>query len=127
MKPLRSKRLAVQIKRELSNILITEFRTMLPAITTITEVRLTPDFREARVYYSVLGNADDKVRVERILNKWKGRLRSLLASRITLRFHPSLEFRLDETLDYAMWIEELLEETHRDQTTNQSSTENTTT
>ena len=127
MKPLRSKRLGVQIKRELSNILLTEFRTMLPAITTITEVRLTPDLREARIYFSVLGNADDKARVEKILNKWKGRLRSLLASRITLRFHPSLEFRLDETLEYAMRIEELIDETHREQSTNQSSTENTTT
>jgi ribosome-binding factor A len=127
MKPLRSKRLGVQIKRELSNILITEFRTILPAITTITEVRLTPDLREARVYYSVMGNTEEKERVAQILNKWKGRLRSLLAQRITLRFHPSLEFRLDETLEYAMRIEELIEETHRERETNQSSTENTTT
>jgi ribosome-binding factor A len=123
MKSLRPRRLAVQIKRELSNILLTEFRTVLPAMTTITDVQLTPDLREARVYYSVMGTSADKIRVENILNKWKGRLRSLLAARISLRFHPSLEFRLDETLEYALRIEELIDQTHRGQPPDQSSDE----
>jgi len=123
MKPLRSKRLGVEIKRELSRILQTEFRARVPAMTTITEVRMTPDLRVARVYYSVLGSGDDKTRVGDFLQRTSGRMRSLLASRITMRFHPSLEFRLDETLDYAQRIEDLIEQTHQGQQNNHSSSE----
>jgi ribosome-binding factor A len=123
MKPLRSKRLGHQIKRELSNILLSEFRTRQPAMITITEVRMTPDLRQARIYYSVMGSRDDKTRAGKFLEKIKGHLRSQIATRITMRFHPHLEFRLDETLDYAQRIEDLIDETHRDHPTEQSPNE----
>jgi ribosome-binding factor A len=123
MKPLRPKRLGVEIKRELSNFLLTEYGAKIPAMTTITEVRLTPDLRQARVYYSVMGAEDDKKKVADFLQKIKGRLRSLIASRITMRFHPSLEFRLDDTLEYAQRIEDLIEQTHQEQETNESPSE----
>ena len=120
MKHLRSKRLGVEIKREISKIIEFEFRTSIPAMTTITEVRLTPDLRIARVYYSVLGSADDKKRVGAFLANATGRMRSLLAARITMRYHPSLEFRLDETLENAQRIEELIEKIHQEPQTNKS-------
>ena len=123
MKPRRSKRLAVEIKRELSRILQSEFRTTLPAMTTITEVRLTPDLRQAKVYYSVMGSGDDKTKVHDFLKKTTGKMRSLIASRITMRFHPSLDFQLDDTLEYAQRIEELIDKTHQDQQSEQSSSE----
>ena len=123
MKHLRPERLGVEIKRELSNILLTEYGTKIPAMTTITEVRLTPDLRQARVYYSVMGPQDDKKKVADFLHKIKGRLRSLIASRITMRFHPSLEFRLDDTLEYAQRIEDLIKQTHKEKDTNESSSE----
>jgi len=123
MKALRPKRLGVEIKRELSKMLQTEFRAKVPAMTTITEVRMTPDLRVARVYYSVLGSTEDKTRVRDFLSRVAGRMRSLLASRITMRFHPSLEFRLDETLEYAQRIEELIELTHQDQPPDHPTTE----
>ena len=123
MKPRRPKRLGVEIKRELSNLLLTEYSTKLPALTTITEVRLTPDLREAKVYYSVMGTQEAKETVKKFFEKVKGRLRSHIASRITMRFHPSLEFRLDDTLDYAERIEKLIEQTHREHETKTPSSE----
>ena len=123
MKPLRSKRLGVEIKRELSNLLLTEYSTKLPALTTITEVKLTSDLREARVFYSVMGSQEAKEKVKQFFQKAKGRLRSHIASRITMRFHPSLEFRLDDTLDYAERIDKLIEQTHQQRETKPSSNE----
>ena len=75
---------------------------------------MTPDLRMARVYYSVLGSADEKERVRAFLNNAAGKIRSLLAARITMRYHPSLEFRLDETLENAQRIEELIEKIHKE-------------
>jgi ribosome-binding factor A len=123
MKPLRSKRLGVEIKREISRIIEFEFRTNIPAMTTITEVRLTPDLRIARVYYSVLGSADDKKRVGEFLTNATGRMRSLIAARITMRYHPSLEFRLDDTLEYAQRIEDIIEKIHQEPQASQTSEE----
>ena len=115
MKPQRTKRLGGLIKRELSHILLTEYQTRLPAFTTITEVRMTSDLRQAKVYYSVMGTDGEKTRVGEFLNTIRGRLRSVIADRIKMRFHPTLEFQLDSTLDYADRIEQLLSETHKDQ------------
>ncbi len=115
MKPQRTKRLGGLIKRELSNILLTDYQTKLPAFTTITEVRMTSNLRQARVYYSVMGTDGEKARVGDFLNNIKGKLRSAIAGRVKMRFHPTLEFCLDSTLDYADRIDHLLSETHKGQ------------
>jgi ribosome-binding factor A len=92
-----------------------EYQSKLPAFTTITEVRMSGDLRQAKVYYSVMGTDGEKTRVGTFLNNIRGKLRSEIADRIKMRFHPTLEFQLDSTLDYADRIDQLLSETHKDQ------------
>ena len=59
------------------------------------------------------GEADQKKKSLAFLEEHKGEIRSQLGSRIRLKFTPSLSFLLDESLDRAMKIEQILSEIHR--------------
>lgn len=82
--------------------------------TTVTEARVTPDLRTARIFVSVMGSKEKQEKTMAQIEKKKGHYRSELGSRINLKFVPTLEFRLDTSLDNAMHIEALIKQIHKD-------------
>jgi ribosome-binding factor A len=78
---------------------------------TVSEVRLSPDLKQATVYCAPLGASIDKERHPEIfaaLNRAALHLRHLLGSRIDMKFTPALVFRDDATFAEARRIDELL-------------------
>lgn len=106
----RQRRVAQQIHRELSQLLLREVRDPRLAEVTITEVRVTPDLLLARIYFSVLGEDGADKEALAALERAKGFLRTQLAERLSLRFVPELEFMLDKSAEYGQRIEELLDQ-----------------
>lgn len=78
---------------------------------TITGVNVARDFRNAKVYISVLGPDADRERTLAALQSSHGLLQRTVAREVKLHHTPQLEFIYDDTLDTAMRINELLEET----------------
>jgi ribosome-binding factor A len=64
-------------------------------LVTILGVRLSPDFHEARVIYSVLGTADEKERSQKVLQKCASFIRGQLGKLESLKVPPELTFVLD--------------------------------
>jgi ribosome-binding factor A len=106
----RQRRVAQQIHRELGQLLLREVRDPRLAEVTITEVRVTPDLLLARIYFSVLGDAEAKQEAMAALERANGFLRSQLAERLSLRFMPELTFVLDKSAEYGQRIDDLLEQ-----------------
>lgn len=106
----RQRRVAELIHRELSQLLMREVRDPRLSNVTITEVRVTPDLLLARVYFSVLGDAEAGEKALTALERAGGYLRTQLAERVSLRFAPELEFRLDTSAEYGRRIDELLDQ-----------------
>ena len=75
---------------------------------TITEVNVSPDLKNAKVYVMPLGG-ENKSEVLDSLNKANGRIKKLISSNINLRQIPRLDFRIDETFEYAKNIENILQ------------------
>ena len=75
---------------------------------TITEVNVSPDLKNAKVYVMPLGG-ENKQDVLNSLNKAKGRLKKIISSNISLRQTPKLTFMIDETFEYAKKINEILD------------------
>ena len=75
---------------------------------TITEVNVSPDLKNATVYIMPLGGKN-KIDVLDSLNKANGRIKKLISSNINLRQIPKLQFRIDETFEYARNIENILQ------------------
>ena len=77
---------------------------------TITGVDTAPDLRSARVYYSVLGDADQAAETERALERARPHIRSAVGRRVRLKYLPDLRFEADVAIEQGMRIERLLTE-----------------
>jgi ribosome-binding factor A len=109
---VRAERVASVIKEEIGTYVQRELPMNEFGMMTITEVRITADLRQAKVYVSVFGDADRKKRSMKLLEDRKVAIRSAVGRAVRLRFLPELLFFLDETIDRAMHIETLLKRIH---------------
>ena len=76
-------------------------------VITVTEVRISPDLRNATAFVMPLGGTDTEKTVE-ALNRAGGYFRGELARAINMRFAPTIRFRADETFEEASRIERIL-------------------
>lgn len=97
------------VQRELSDILRKRYQSESVAIT-ITEVRVSPDLRDARVFVSVLGNADEAAAKLRWLRSKSGEIREEVGRRIVLKYLPRFEYVLDESTVRGARILQVLDE-----------------
>ena len=75
---------------------------------TITEVNMSPDLKNAKIYIMPLGGKN-KIDVLNSLNKVTGRLKKIISTNISLRQTPKILFQIDETFEYAENIHNILE------------------
>ena len=94
--------------REISMILSRDINDPKLGFPTVTEVDVAPDFSSAKVYVSFLGKNYKKRDGINTLNRSKGYIKSLLAKRVKMRKIPNLEFYVDDSLDKADRIEQIL-------------------
>ncbi|WP_119303029.1 30S ribosome-binding factor RbfA [Dongia deserti] len=76
-------------------------------IITVTEVRISPDLRNATAFVMPLGGTDTEKTVQ-ALNRASGYFRRELGRAVKMQFTPTIRFRADETFDEASRIERLL-------------------
>ena len=75
---------------------------------TITGVDTSPDLRAARVYYSVLGDEEQRKATAGALGRAKPRIRSVVGSQVRLKYLPDLHFEYDDAMDRGLRIDQLL-------------------
>jgi ribosome-binding factor A len=75
---------------------------------TVTEVRLSPDLRNATVYIVPFGGSGDAHAIRKNLAKHQRFLRGELAKRVDLKYMPNLMFQIDATFDEAERIDAIL-------------------
>jgi len=108
---MRIDRVVAQLEKEISCIVAQEIKDPRLGLITITRIILTPDLKEATVFFSSLS---DKQQTLKTLQRAKGFIRSSLARRIRIRHIPELEFRIDDSLEYSQRINQLIDEIGRD-------------
>lgn len=109
MGTLRQQRIDSLIQRELAQILQQNSREFaLGAMASVTKATITSDLSLVRVYVSVFAHKEPKKVIDE-LNLNKAQIRHLLVKVISnLRKMPELTFKLDDSLDYAAEIDDLL-------------------
>ena len=111
-KPFTQRQLRVGelVKQNLGELFIRN-EAKIPSINskliTVTEVRMTPDLKTARVYVIPLGGVDTKETV-RILTEYSHLVRRALSKRLVIKFLPKLIFVEDNSFEYAEKIENIL-------------------
>ena len=107
-KQLRIEKLQELIKQEMSKMLLKELKDPRIGFVTVTDVEMTGDLREAKIYVSVMGGEDQVKSSLEGLNSALGFIRREIGQRIRLRFTPEISFALDTSLDYSDHIQKLL-------------------
>jgi ribosome-binding factor A len=104
----RTRRLAERIAKIVAELLERRIKDPRLGFVTVTEARLTNDLREAKVYYTVLGSAEERQESAQALRSATGVIRSEVGRLIGLRHTPSLEFIADVLPEDAQRIDELV-------------------
>lgn len=105
----RTRRMSVRVREIVADVIERQVKDPRLGMVTVTDARLTPDLREATVFYTVWG--DDEVRTETAtaLESAKGVIRSAVGRGTGLKHTPSLAFVHDALPENARHIDELLE------------------
>lgn len=110
----RHERVAEEIRHELGVMVAGELKDpRIEALVTITEVRVTPDLKHARVFVSVMGSEAEQNSTIQGLAAATGFIRHELTERIQLRRAPEIHFVLDHSEEYGQRIEDLLRQTKK--------------
>lgn len=104
------------IRNELSTVIMQGLKDPRAqnVVIGVNRVRTTPDLKYCKVFVSIYGEPEKRSEVMSVLENAKGYLRKSIADVLTTRRAPELVFVLDDSLDYAMHIEELLRKEHID-------------
>ena len=105
----RTLRVAEQIQRDLAELLRTEVKDPRIGMVTLTDVEVTSDYAHAKVFFTMLGDADQISAATEGLNRAAGFLRHELGHRIKLRSIPQLHFIHDESVERGVRLSQLID------------------
>lgn len=104
----RQRRLAERIQHIVAEMLELRIKDPRLGFITVTDVRVTPDLREASIFYTVLGDAEEQAATAAALASASGVIRSEVGKQTGIKFTPTLEFIPDAVPENARLVEELL-------------------
>ncbi len=110
MDSTRQLKVARLVQKEIADILLREGKNYFgSALITVTAVRISPDLSFAKIYLSLFGTKDRDALLT-LIKEHRSEIRKNLGQRIKkqVRIIPELNFYIDDTMDYAERINELL-------------------
>ena len=113
----RPERVAHLVQQLLAELFSRGMRDPRIGLVTITGVKMSPDLREARVYWTVHGDLEQRKHTAKGLEKARGFLRREIGVELKLRVTPELRFTYDEAIDRGERIEQLLRQVHDEERT----------
>jgi ribosome-binding factor A len=110
----RIRRVDEAVREVLADAVSQDLKDPRVGFVTVTEVRTSPDLRQARVFVSVFGTAEEKTATLEGLRSAHGILQARIGRELRLKRTPALEFALDETAERAARLEALIEDVTKD-------------
>jgi ribosome-binding factor A len=108
MQGKRLERVNQLMREEISILLQRELKDPRLGFVTVTEVDVTADLKQAKVYVSVLGNDAQWVKSFKALESAKGFVWGWLRRNLDLRVTPDISFRPDRSMEHAARMQSLL-------------------
>lgn len=112
--PFRKDRLASEIVKETSRILLQEMKDPRLGFVTVTRAKVSDDYRNAKVFVSILGSPKQKKLSLAALRHARGFVQAELSRRIRMRVFPEILFALDESIEKAFKVTRMLDQLARE-------------
>jgi ribosome-binding factor A len=105
----RTRRMSVRVREIVATMLEMQVKDPRLGMVTVTDTRMTPDLREATVFYTVWGDDATRESTAQALESAKGVIRSAVGRGTGLKHTPTIAFVHDALPDNARHIDDLLE------------------
>lgn len=116
MSSQRAHRVGETIRKEVSSLLLRGLKDPRIGFVTITAVDVTPDLSQAKIFYSLIGSAEERRATAAGLKSSSPYIRQQLGRVLRLRFIPEIQFEYDTSVEYGQHIEKLLSEVRPEET-----------
>ncbi|UVW29692.1 30S ribosome-binding factor RbfA [Massilia sp. H6] len=109
--PQRGLRVADQIQKDLSELIAYELKDPRVGMVTISEVQLTPDYAHAKVFFTLLKDSKEDIKMTlEGLTRSSGYLRNLLGKRLHIHTLPALHFVHDTSTTRGLAMSALIDQ-----------------
>ncbi len=106
----RNERIAEEIKKVISQIISNDLKDpRVDGLISVTKVEVTKDLRHATIFISLYGDKTKKDTTFEVISNAKGYIRRELAGKIRIKYIPEISFKMDESIEYGIHINKLLE------------------
>ena len=109
----RIERVTHQLQQEIALIIHRELKDPRLGFVTITRVDVSKDLRHAKVFYSCLGDEEERARSQEALDHAAGFVHGLSKKRFRLKVIPEISFRYDESIAGSIALSETLDQLKR--------------
>ena len=106
----RSARVGELLKKEISQIILREMKDPRIGFVSVTDVEVTGDLRQAKVFVSVYGSDKEKEETMEGLDKATGFIRKLVGERVKIYHTPELLFRYDNSIEHGVHISKIIDD-----------------
>lgn len=104
----RADQVAEELRKIISMILLQDIDDRRLGFLTVTHIEVTDDLRFGRIFYSVLGDEQQKAAAQAAIDEHYGEIKRLAVQRINLKFAMDIRFELDRTIEHSFKIDEIL-------------------
>ena len=106
----RDNRINEELKKGISDILLSDIKDPDIGFVSIVKVDVSHDLSVAKVYYSVMGDEAAVEKTQKAMKRSTGFIRREVARRLSLRHTPELVFVFDDSIEHAIRIAKILAE-----------------
>ncbi len=112
---IKNTRINGEVKKELSNIIRGEIKDpRISPLTSVVDVRVSPDLKQCKAYISVLGDEEARKSTYEGLKSAEGYIRRQLAKTVNLRNTPEITFIMDQSIEYGVNMSKKIDEVTKD-------------
>ena len=119
---IKMERVNAELAKQITKIIADDIKDprMSGAIVGVTKLYTTPDLKYAKVYLSIYAeNAEAQQEAYKTICRSKSFIRNMLKDKVQIRLLPELTFIIDDSVDYSIKIDRLLNQIHAEEEKNQ--------
>ena len=109
----RANQVAEELRKIISMILLDDLNDPRMGFVTVTHIEVTDDLKYGRVFYSVLGNEEQKKSTQEALEENLSYIKRLAVERINLKFAMDIKFEEDKSIDYSFKIDNIIKKINK--------------
>ncbi len=106
----KNRRINGEVQKVISEAIRFSKDPRISPFTSVMDVEVAPDLKTCKVWVTVMGNDEDRLRTQEGLKSASGYIRSTLAKELNMRYTPEIRFIMDDSIEYAINMSKKIDE-----------------